>query len=408
MASKSIPVYRDGRKFYVSPEEYQLIRSDDRRQRRRAAQKLQNLPVTRSPRPTNPHSSSVSLYDSLPRASATPHDPRYHSDKILLPTTPTTILEPSRPSRSILKHRGETATLNSHVAKKHASLNPRSSSSEPTANLQRISLASDPSNSDDTLIHEGVQRSLSFERTPSPSASPLRNQPFIVSTRRTVPDYGIAPISTFSMMPAEQTASQSNASNATHHFIQMRPSTLNPAIASGHGSLTETAVQGNKHAYTVFGSSNRPAPVRRSVLTDRNHDYHPHSTASGTLSNDSSLSRLTLFQRQSIDMGRSRQPAYSAHTNDDEDDDADENEQQRDLWTYSVGRSQSTDASAEKKRVRFADMEGQTLESMSDKDTRTSPRPNRLFTRGTLQNPTYSATSRVHVLRTRRKLATDV
>ena len=400
MASKSVPIYRDGRKFYVSPEEYQLIRSDERRQRRRVAQKSQNLPVTRSPRPTNPRSSSVSLYNSLQRGVSTPHDPRYHSDKILLPTTPTTIPTPSRPSRSILKHHGETATLNSHVAKKHASIIPRSSSSEPTPNFQRISLALDPSDSDDTLIDEGVQRSLSFERMPSPS----RNQPIIISTRRTVADYGISPVSTFSMTPADQTASQSNASNATNYFIQMRPSTLNPATASGHGALAETAVQGNKHAYTVFGSSNRQAPVRRSVLTDSNHDYHRQNTASGAFSDDSSLSLLTLFQRQNIDANRSRQPAYSAHTKDD----ADENDQQRDLWTYSVGRSQSTDVSTEKKRVRFADMEGHTLESMSDKDTRPSPRPNRLFTRRPLQNPAYPTTSRVSVLRTRRKLATDV
>jgi hypothetical protein len=159
----------------------------------------------------------------------------------------------------------------------------------------------------------------------------------------------------------------------------MTQSSLNPpskpssSALSGTGSLFESGVQGSDHVYTVLGSSNhRTGTTSSSLLTRSTPDYTKHEyyssdlTSGSSFSDENSSSLFTLIQRRNIDKTRSRQPEYLNEIDDDPN-------QQRDLWTRSTMRSQSSDSMGEKKRVRFADTEGLALETVPDK--------NRLLTR---------------------------
>ncbi|CAF4950521.1 unnamed protein product, partial [Rotaria socialis] len=42
----TVPVYRHGRKFYVSAEEFERMRAEERQSRRTLVQRSQNLPVS--------------------------------------------------------------------------------------------------------------------------------------------------------------------------------------------------------------------------------------------------------------------------------------------------------------------------------------------------------------------------
>ena len=428
MSSNSIPVYRHGRKFYVSPEEYELLRAEERRHRRRVVQKAQNLPVTK-PVAMPTRSASSSLINPLRRTASNPFDQQASILKAsynpVQSTFPTPVRRGSaRPSRSILRNSEDpSSSVGSFVMRKNSSDTNRAHSLDKVRERRRPSPADEEylSNSDE------IKRSTSAELIEPQALSD--KQAANVPSRRPVPttvaDYGMSPISSFSMTPTDQTYSQSNASKLTSYFVQVKPSSLNPLTKSNHRALLETGLQGTDHAYTVLGSSNRRSGsggdggssiVTRSTSNSTANEFFSRDAASGSFSEDSSSSLLMLVQRRKVDTTRYRRPNFIIESDD-------QSGEQPDGWTNSATQSQLTDISMEKKRVRFADMEGFTLETISDKTSQRSPVNTRLLTRrkhsqvtNDLRTPTrpvvnnfYQAIAGVGGGYSRRsKLATDV
>lgn len=425
MTSNTVPVYRHGRKFYVSTEEYERIRSEERRQRRTAAQKSQHIPMTKTPQ-IPIRSPSTSLYTPIQRSQSNPYD--YKPGILRTPHVPMNSLlnstnqrESNRLSRSTLKHynnQNDLSSLPTGILKKKTPPNSRSNSSDRIIDNQKLPLSSSDNDSD-------VKRSFSAEiahlltspqppKSKSPAQSPSRRPvPTIIS------DYGMSPITTYSMTPNDQTHTQTSPSRLTNYFTRMKKSSLNPPATplSGPGSVFESNIQGTDHLYTVLGSSNRRLGTKSSSLITRSksdnskNDYYHHDTTSDTFSDENSSSLLGLIQRRHTDTTRPRRNEYTTEFDDDYN-------QQRDIWTRSSNRSQSTDGLLEKKRVRFADTEGLTLETISDRNQLKSPINNRLLIRRQnvknsndsrgqprpFYNAFYQAASKI----TGSKLATDV
>jgi len=358
MASNTIPVYRHGRKFYVSTDEYARIRSQERQLRRTAVQKSQNLSIPKGNQ-TPMRVPSASSYNSIERSSSNPYEYRYGILKT--PHLPSNSLintyiqsDSIRPSRSILRRSDDQNNLLLSAAKKSPSATIRSNSSDKILDIRRTpqSLSS---------IDNDIIRALSDEILQPSISSPI-------PSRRAKPsDYGISPTTTFSMTPQDQTHTQTNSSKLTNYLTRIKPSSLNPPSQAATGSFFETGVQGSDHGYTVLGASNRRigSSLTRSTSDNIRNKYYQQNITSDSFSDDNPSLLSTLIQRQE-----------SAG----EIDDGDYN-QQRELWTRSTVRSQSSDGLTEKKRVRFADIEGLTLESKSDKDKIPSSINNQLLTR---------------------------
>jgi hypothetical protein len=364
MASNTIPVYRHGRKFYVSTDEYARIRSQERQLRRTAVQKSQNLSIPKANQ-TPMRVPSASSYNSIQRSSSNPYEYRYGILKT--PHLPSNSLintyiqsDSIRPSRSILRRSDDQNNLLLAATKKSPSATIRSSSSDKILDNRRTpqSLSSIDNDIIRTLSDEILQPSIS-----SPKQSPIPSRRSVVPKAS---DYGISPTTTFSMTPTDQTHTQTNASKLTNYLTRIKQSSLNPpslaATNLGTGSFFETGVQGSDHAYTVLGASNRRigSLLTRSTSDNIRNKYYQQNIASDSFSDDNP----SLIQRQ--------------ESSGEIDDDY---YQQRELWTRSTVRSQSSDGLTEKKRVRFADIEGLTLESKSDKDKIPSSINNQLLTR---------------------------
>jgi hypothetical protein len=411
MTSNSVPVYRHGRKFYVSTDEYERMRSEERRHRRSTVQKS-HQPTSRSP--------SAILYKPILRSNSTPYEHTYGVlNTAQLPTniiTNNNRREANRLSRSRVKHYDDLST----ISKKTSPTNIRSNPADKVLDIRRTP----QSHIDYVLDDYEVKRSISAEVVQPPSPPPRPKQ---MSSRRPIPttvsDYGMSPISTVSMTPTDQIYTQTNPSKLTNYFARMKQSSLNPptkSSISGTGSLFETGMQGSDQVYTVLGSSNRrtdggPSSLLTRSSSDNKEYYYHQDTASGSVSDDNSSTLSALFQRNNTDTNRYRRTEQLAETDDDYG-------QQRDVWTRSTMRSQSSDGLTEKKRVRFADMEGLTLETTTpDKNRSRSPMPNRLLTKRQhaqisndsqkqpqpFYNALYQATTRIGG-NSRSKLATDV
>ena len=388
MTSNSIPIYRHGRKFYVSADEYELLRAEDRRHRRRLAQKSQHLPVTKSV-PLHTRSSFSSLVSPLRRTVSNPFE---QPVSILKPSSYSAVNSPlptpvrrgsPRPSRSILRNSDDpSSNISYFVPRKNSSETIRALSLDRVGERRKLSAADDESlsNSDESkhsTSTEVIEPAI-FADKAAPQVPSRRPVP------TTVADYGMSPISSFSMTPTDQTYSQSNASKLTSYFVQVKPSSLNPltkSTPSNHGELLETGLQGTDHAYAVLGSSNRRSGgdggssiVTRSTSNSGANEFFSRDAASGSLSDDSSSSLLMLVQRRKVDTTRYRRPNFVIENGA-------EPGEERDGWTNSATQSQLTDMSMEKKRVRFADMEGFTLETIPDTTSRRSPVNARLLTR---------------------------
>lgn len=422
MSSNSIPVYRHGRKFYVSPEEYELLRAEERRHRRRVAQKAQNLPLTK-PVAMPTRSASSSLVNPLRRTASNPFDQPASILKASFNPVQSTFPSPvrrgsARPSRSILRYSDDaSSSVGSFVMRKDSSDTMRAHSLDKVRERRQLP----PADEEYLANTDEIRRSTSAELI-EPQAS-LDKQAASVPSRRPVPttvaDYGMSPISSFSMTPTDQTYSQSNASKLTSYFVQVKPSSLNPLPKSNHSALLETGLQGADNAYAVLGSSNRRSGgdggssiVTRSTSNSSANEFFSRDAASGSFSEDSSSSLLMLVQRRKVDTTRYRRPNFIIENGD-------QSGEQADGWTNSATQSQLTDISVEKKRVRFADMEGFTLETISDETSQHSPVNARLLTRrkhNDLRTPTrpvvnnfYQAITGVGAGYGRRsKLATDV
>ena len=354
MTSNTLPVYRHGRKFYVSAEEYERLRSEERRQRRIAAQRSQHIPFSRSYQ--TPTRSASRIYAPIQRSQSNPSDYRYgvlHKPHLpansLINTTHQ--YSSNRSSRSILRNSDTKNDLSSILSRTKLS-NFRSNSSDKLINIRRTPISFDDE-------HDQQHSSLPPSRQKSP-----------ISSRRS--DYGIAPVTAFSMTPNDQSHIQTSSSPLTNYFARTQQSSLNPpstsfpSTLSGTGSYFESGIQGSDHAFTTFGSS-----AGRQSKTDY---YHQDSASNNSFSDDNSSSLLTLMQRRNTETVRPRQSEYVTEFDDDPN-------QQRDSWTRSTFRSQSSDGLTEKKRVRFADMEGLTLETSPNRNQLKSPVINRLLPR---------------------------
>jgi hypothetical protein len=302
----------------------------------------------------------------------------------------------------------------------------RSNSSDKVIDLRRTPQPSISSYTGYIPDDYELKRSLSAEivqpsqfNMQQPQVLPRRNIPTTTS------DYGMSSASPFPITPTDQTYNQSNASKLTSYFTRIQPSTLNspikssPSAYTGAGSTYEPSMPDSDHIYSVLASSNRrtgaglTSVLTRSPSNNSNNEYYFRDTISGSLSDDNSSSPSMLIQQRNADSNYYRRIPRVVDTDDDY-------RQQSEIWTRSTARSQSSDGLTEKKRVRFADMEGFTLETVPDVERQRSPMNNRLLTRRSygqtssnlrgqiqpLNNSFYQTTTRVGG--TGSKLATDV
>jgi hypothetical protein len=433
MSSNTVPVYRHGRKFYVSAEEFERMRAEQRQHRRTNMQKSQNLPVSKSHQ-TYFRTSSTSSYNPIHRSTSQPHEHRY--GVLRAPHLPinssmhnNTRHESTRQSRATFKYyddRDDVSVITTALPMRVSPTAIRSNSSDKVIDLRRTPQPSISSYTGYIPDDYELKRSLSAEivqpsqfNMQQPQVLPRRNIPTTTS------DYGMSSASPFPITPTDQTYNQSNASKLTSYFTRIQPSTLNspikssPSVYTGAGSTYEPSMPDSDHIYSVLASSNRrtgaglTSVLTRSPSNNSNNEYYFRDTISGSLSDDNSSSPSILIQQRNADSNYYRRIPRVVDTDDDY-------RQQSEIWTRSTARSQSSDGLTEKKRVRFADMEGFTLETVPDVERQRSPMNNRLLTRRSygqtssnlrgqiqpLNNSFYQTTTRVGG--TGSKLATDV
>ena len=154
MPSNTVPVYRHGRKFYVSAEEFERIRADERRHRRTVMQKSQNLPVSKS-HSVNYRAPSTSSFNSIQRSTSNLHEHRY--GVLRTPHLPinSTINDhsnfsrndPTRQSRSTFRYydeRDDISSITSALPVKLPTTTVRSNSSDKVLDLRRTPQPSMP------------------------------------------------------------------------------------------------------------------------------------------------------------------------------------------------------------------------------------------------------------------------
>jgi hypothetical protein len=405
MSSNTIPVYRHGRKFYVSVEEFERMRAEERRHRRTIVQKSQNLPVSKS-HSINYRPPLTSLYNSIHRSISNPHEHRYGI--LRTPHLPVNSMtdnninrhESTRQSRSTFRYyddRDDVLSITSTLPMKLSTTAIRSNSSDKVLDLRKTPQPSMSSYNGYIPDDYELKRSFSAEVVQPSQVQPQQPE---VPPRRTIPttisDYSMPTVSTFSMTSTDQTYNQSNASKLTSYFSRMQPSTLNSPIKSsastftGTNSTYETGMQDSDHNYSVLNGSNRrnggglTSVLSRSPTNSSNNEYFLRDATSGSYSDDNSSSSPSIInQRRNTDNNRYRRAQLVVETDDDYG-------QQSEQWTRSTARSQSSDGLTEKKRVRFADMEGLTLETVPDIEQQRSPMNNRLLTRRShVQTPNH-------------------
>jgi hypothetical protein len=421
MTSNSTPVYRHGRKLYVSSDEYEYLRAEQRRERRQAMQNSSLLPMTKSV--------STLLSNPLPRYRSNLNE--YKTGIVRTSHSPVNTnintvyrREPSKPTRSILKARDEHDELSSSVSmgtSRRPSDSVRSQSWDKLLEYRRASPIVLPLDTDDASTNSIIQRSSSAHiMTPTV----LTTKPVV--SRRAVPtsvaDYGMSPLSNISMTSNDHPYSQSNPSKTTTCFLRMksphRTRGLKPAALSY--SALETDMPGTDYSVAMISSSNQCADDRRassaslrSTSNNVRHEHSSHHHANHSFSPEDTTSSLILSQSQNMDtIPYQRSNDIHEHTGHE------------DSWTRPNSRHLLSNMSLEKKRVRFADMEGFNLETMPGKMTAQTPRTASLLQRRKTMQITnslrgqarpvfstfYQAISSVGGgLNTRRsKLATDV
>ncbi|CAF3151316.1 unnamed protein product [Rotaria socialis] len=392
----TVPVYRHGRKFYVSAEEFERMRAEERQSRRTLVQRSQNLPVSRSHQ-TNLRSPSRSSYNPIHRSTSHSHDHRYGI--LRAPHLPTNSIiindsnsphESTRESRSTFRHyndRDDLSSVTSTLPIKLSATSTRSNSSDRVIDLRRTPQPSVSSYTGYIPNDYELKRSFSAELVqPShiymqqPQVLPRRIVPFTTS------NYGMSAISSFPTTPTDQLYNQSKSSKVTSYFDRKQPSALTSPIKqsnsdfSGRDSTYERDAKASDYAYSVLSSSNRriptslPSVLTRSASNNSNDEYHLRGATNEYLSDDNSSSPSMLSQRRTLDTNRYRPTQLAFETDVD-------CERQTELITRATARSQSSDGLTEKKRVRFADMEGFTLETVSNIDQNRLPMNNQLLTK---------------------------
>ncbi|CAF3867637.1 unnamed protein product [Rotaria sp. Silwood2] len=323
MISNTVPIYRQGRKFYVSTEEYERIRSEERQFRRTSILKSQQLPVSKFYQ-TPIRSPSTCSYNLIQRSNSNPYDYKYGVVKTRhLPVNSLINTnnqgESNRLSRSILKHyddQDNLSSITSTISKRKPWTNIRSHSSDKVLDNRRTPLLSNTNNkikrslsAENTQAQPLVQRQKSRQQSHSPSRRPIPTP---------VSDYGMSPKTTFSLTPTDQTYTQINASKLTSYLARIKQSSLNPPskssrlVNSGTGTLFETSMQGFDNVYTVLGSSNRRSGTASSSLTtssltnNSKNEYYYRDTTSGSISDDNSSTLSMIFQPQNTDKNNNR------------------------------------------------------------------------------------------------------
>lgn len=388
MSINTVPVYRHGRKFYVSIEEFERMRAEERRNRRALMQKSQNLPIPRSYQ-TNLRSPLTSSHNSINRNTSYSHEHRYGILRTPhLPANSTIINNhnishvSTRQSRSAYKYYDDHDNALSITPASPVNLTKsttRSNSSDKLIDFRRTPQSSMSSYNSHIPHDYDLKRSFSAELV-QPSQIHVQ-QPQVLLRRIDPPtssNYGMSNLSSVRMSPSDQMYKQSNVSKTTSYFNRMQPSPLNSQTKSSASEFSERVltyennVQDSDPSYFVLPSSNRhnngglPLVLTRSSSNNSNNEYYLRDVASGSLSDDDSLSQSLLAQRKNLDTNRYRRTELVVETDDDCG-------QQSETWIRPTARSQSSDGITEKKRVRFADMEGYTLETVSDVEQKKLP-----------------------------------
>lgn len=430
MPSNAVPIYRHGRKFYVSVEEFERIRDDERRHRRNLMQKSQNLPPSKS----NPlinnavRTTAATFYKPIQRSLSQPRDVRYGVLRAPhMPTNPIPLQKNDRaegslrPSRSTLKYyddREDTISGNLTIPVRLPTTATRSNSSDRVVDLRRPApippITYTGYLSDDT----SVKRSLSAELI---QATPMPEQQPPIPLRRPPPtpsyDYNSPPTNT-TTTTNDQNYVQSTAAKLSNYFNRMPASTLNASMKMSPSNLTgmNTIYRSDMGNTDHFPSNRRnETGLARSSSNHLPYENYVRDTNIGSFSDDNTSSPTMLIQRRNTDRTRNRRAELLVETDEDY-------EAHGQVWARNTARSQSNEGLTEKKRVRFADTEGLTLETVTDTEQRRPPTDDRGFiqrahvesssdVRRTLQpfrNSFYQNNPRVGGAMMESKLATDV
>lgn len=394
--SNTVPVYRHGRKFYVSMEEFERMRADERRHRRTVLQRSQNLPISKS-HSINYRPPSASSYNPIHRSTSNPQGHQFGVLKTPhLPANATHAdyanfnrNDPIRQSRSTVRFyddRDDKSSVVTALPVKLPTTTVRSNSSDKILEFRRTPQLSIIPSNDYTPNDYELKRSVSAEIV-QPTSIQVQQQPQIIP-RRIIPpttsDFSMSTAPTYPQTATDQTYNQSNASKLTSYFNRRQPITMNPppvlpptSVMIGTNPTYESSTPEAEHVYSVLGAANRraaPASVTNVLSRSPTHnsnynEYVFGDPTSGSLSDDNSSSPSMLIQRRNPDPYPTRRTQHLVE--------ADENEQ----WTRPTARSHSNEGFTEKKRVRFADMEGFTLETVPDLEQQRSPMTNRLVIR---------------------------
>ncbi|CAF1200770.1 unnamed protein product [Adineta ricciae] len=433
MTSNTVPVYRHGRKFYVPIEEFERLRMEQRRQRRTLMQKSQNLPVSKVHQ-TTVRTPSLSSYNSVHRSTSHPHDCRYGILRVPhLPLNPMmnhTRYESTRQPRLTSRYyddRDDASSYTSALPIKVSTTTIRSNSSDKVLDLQRTLPLPDCSYSDYIPDEYDLKRSFSAEIVHPPESQRLQPPQPAVVTRRIIPtptiDYSVATVSSYSPTSTEQIYDPSSAAKLTNYYSRLKPtpsnSTLEPVISalSGTGLIYGRNPPDAEQVYSSASirrpRSALPSMLTRSSSTNSRNDYYYREATSGSFSDDNSSSPSMLIQRRNTGTNRYRRSQTDIETDDDY-------RQRAEVSVRPTARSHSSDGLTEKKRVRFADMEGYTLETVPDVEQDRSPTSGRSLNRRAyaptpnhfreqlqhFHNPFYPTTNRAS--NNGSKLATDV
>jgi len=428
VSANTVPVYRHGRKFYVSIEEYERMRAEERRHRRAALLKNNNLPISKS-HSIHSRGPSTFLYNPIHRSTSQPHEHRYGVLKTPhLPANSTVInnnnlnrFDTTRQSRPIYRYSDDRDDLSSMTSATPLRLPTtttttaaaaiRSNSSDKVLDLRKTPQPSISSQNMYAPDDYELKRSISAENIQipvvQPQTLPRRTVPPSTITITTKPnsDFSMSTATTtvspppppppYSVTSADQTYSQPNASKLTNYFNKIPSSSLHSPNIPNKSSY-DSNIQKSEPVYAVVNSTTRRPNTNSTALLTRtsthnsnSNEYYFRDTTSGSFSDENSSSPSVIITRQNPNNYRSRRTQLIVETDEEYAQPPPPPPQHHgDVWLRQTPRSHSSDGFTEKKRVRFADMEGYTLETVPDVEPQRSPVNNRLLIKRSYGQPT--------------------
>ena len=347
-------------------------------------QKSQNLPVSKSYQ-ANPRSTSASSHHSSHRGAPHPHDQRY--GVLRTPHFSQSSIrnemnrgEPIRPSRSTSTYYDQR-NATSLVPVRLRTSTVRSSSSDRILHLGRRPHPPSPTHSGYVSDDHEIKRSLSAELLqPVQSQRRLQQLPRRPHVLARPHGHDTSLSAPYPVKSSDSAHIQSNAPKFPHHQTRIQPAIVDSSHVIAHTSTFDTDVDDSSHVYSVRASTDRraesaqTAALRRSSSNNSNDEYYVREATSGSFSDDNTSSPSMFLQQRYTDRNRHRRSDYVI------EDDADYEQYSR-PWIRPTGQNPLNDGLTEKKRVRFADMEGLTLETVSDADQRKLPFADRVSAR---------------------------